>query len=71
MILICTFAYLTPQESRSAQDDDTISLFVFGEDEVELAAVAGDNDGFVSYDKVSKHHFQYDKLPNQRNGVRI
>ncbi|XP_041375232.1 LOW QUALITY PROTEIN: kinesin-like protein KIF28P [Gigantopelta aegis] len=64
-----TRVQLLNKDSRNGHgDDDTISLFVFGEDESELAAAADENNGFVSYDKVSKHHFEYEKFPNQRFG---
>ncbi|KAL5021850.1 hypothetical protein ScPMuIL_001005 [Solemya velum] len=42
---------------KSAPDDgDTVSLFVFGEEELELAAEADRNGGLVRYNRVAKHH---------------
>ncbi|XP_069112007.1 kinesin-like protein KIF28 isoform X3 [Argopecten irradians] len=38
-------------------DDDTVSLFVFGEEESELATEADKNAGVVPYHKVAKHHY--------------
>lgn len=38
-------------------DGDTVSLFVFGEDEQDLANEAERNDGVVPYQKIRKHHF--------------
>ncbi|CAL1526283.1 unnamed protein product, partial [Lymnaea stagnalis] len=44
------------------QDDgDTVSLFVFGEEEEDLANEAAQSNGIIDYDKVKKHHFPIEK----------
>ncbi|XP_062573408.1 kinesin-like protein KIF28 isoform X5 [Saccostrea cucullata] len=45
------------QDGKHVGDGDTISLFVFDENEHELAQEASLNNGVVDYHKVSKHHY--------------
>ncbi|BFZ12722.1 hypothetical protein BsWGS_15761 [Bradybaena similaris] len=42
-------------------DGDTVSLFVFGEEEDSLAKEAARSNGVIDYNKVKDHHFQIDK----------
>lgn len=42
-------------------DGDTVSLFVFGEEEDSLAKEAAKSNGVIDYNKVKDHHFQIDK----------
>ncbi|KAK3085516.1 hypothetical protein FSP39_004469 [Pinctada imbricata] len=46
----------TAPPQQNGADGDTVSLYVFGENENELALEAEQNNGFISYSKVSKHH---------------
>lgn len=50
--VVCFF-----QDGKHIGDGDTISLFVFDENEHELAQEASLNDGIVDYHKVAKHHY--------------
>ena len=45
-------------EGRSVQqqDDDTISVYVFGEDEAELENEARKNGGFLNYEHLASHY---------------
>nr|XP_022339415.1 kinesin-like protein KIF28P isoform X2 [Crassostrea virginica] len=45
------------QDGKHVGDGDTISLFVFDENEHELAQEASQNNGVVDYHKVAKHHY--------------
>uniref|UniRef100_K1QTK9 Kinesin-like protein 6 n=1 Tax=Magallana gigas TaxID=29159 RepID=K1QTK9_MAGGI len=45
------------QDGKHAGDGDTISLFVFDENEHELAQEASQNNGVVDYHKVAHHHY--------------
>ncbi|XP_023930292.1 kinesin-like protein KIF28P isoform X2 [Lingula anatina] len=47
---------LNKSKSNIKQADDTISLFVFGEEEKDFVAEARENDGFVDYENLTKHH---------------
>ncbi|XP_078336824.1 uncharacterized protein LOC144626487 isoform X2 [Crassostrea virginica] len=44
-------------DGKHVGDGDTISLFVFDENEHELAQEASQNNGVVDYHKVAKHHY--------------
>ncbi|XP_048735911.1 kinesin-like protein KIF28 isoform X5 [Ostrea edulis] len=48
---------LEKSDGKHIGDGDTISLFVFDENEHELAQEASLNDGIVDYHKVAKHHY--------------
>lgn len=50
--VVCFF-----QDGKHAGDGDTISLFVFDENEHELAQEASQNNGVVDYHKVAHHHY--------------
>ncbi|XP_046580338.1 kinesin-like protein KIF28P isoform X2 [Haliotis rubra] len=54
------------------KDDDIISLYVFGEEESALAEEADQNAGLIEYNKVAKHHFDYDKpaIPRQNTFIK-
>lgn len=52
---------VSQQQSISEEDVDTVSLYVFGEEEKDLAVEAFKNNGLVDYDKVKKHHFKIEK----------
>ncbi|XP_071088999.1 kinesin-like protein KIF28 isoform X1 [Haliotis cracherodii] len=54
------------------KDDDIISLYVFGEEESALAEEADQNAGLIEYNKVAKHHFEYDKpaMPRQNTFIK-
>ncbi|XP_067652315.1 kinesin-like protein KIF28 [Haliotis asinina] len=54
------------------KDDDIISLYVFGEEESALAEEADQNAGLIEYNKVAKHHFDYDKpaMPRQNTFIK-
>lgn len=56
-------------DNGDTEHDDTISLYVFGEEEQELASVAERNQGIVPYSQASKHH--YADLPMGKSYVRI
>ena len=43
------------------QDDDTVSLFVFGEEEEDLAKEAAETNGVIEYNKVKGQHFPVEK----------
>lgn len=47
-------------------DDDTVSLFVFGEEENSLAAEAQKNNGIVPHERVANHHFPPSVLAEQK-----
>ena len=55
---------LFQEKSHNNNDDDLVSLYIFGEDESVLAAEADINNGVVSYHKVAKHHYQDIPLSN-------
>ncbi|XP_059148912.1 kinesin-like protein KIF28 isoform X2 [Physella acuta] len=42
-------------------DEDTVSLFVFGEEEEDLANEAAKSNGIIDYHKVKDHHFPVEK----------
>eukprot|EP00105_Crassostrea_gigas_P042651 XP_019926799.1 PREDICTED: kinesin-like protein KIF28P isoform X6 [Crassostrea gigas] len=48
---------LDKSDGKHAGDGDTISLFVFDENEHELAQEASQNNGVVDYHKVAHHHY--------------
>lgn len=50
-------------------EDDTVSLFVFGEEEVELSSEAEKNAGVVPYEKVAKHHYADLQLYSGKSSV--
>lgn len=43
-------------------EGDTVSLFVFGEEESSLAAEAESNNGIIPRERVDNHHFPIDTL---------
>jgi hypothetical protein len=49
---------LFQEKNHNNNDDDLVSLYIFGEDESVLAAEADINNGVVSYHKVAKHHYK-------------
>jgi len=44
------------QLSPIEEDDDTISVYVFGEDEAELEKEARENDGYLRYEHVANQY---------------
>ncbi|GFS07871.1 kinesin-related protein 1 [Elysia marginata] len=46
---------------NQTDDGDTVSLFVFGEEEESLAKEAERTNGVIDYDKVKEHHFPVEK----------
>eukprot|EP00105_Crassostrea_gigas_P042657 XP_019926805.1 PREDICTED: kinesin-like protein KIF28P isoform X12 [Crassostrea gigas] len=72
---------LDKSDGKHAGDGDTISLFVFDENEHELAQEASQNNGVVDYHKVAHHHYPdlqlskaktdaNKKTPSKSNGKR-
>ena len=55
---------LFQEKNHNNNDDDLVSLYIFGEDESVLAAEADINNGVVSYHKVAKHHYKDIPLSN-------
>ena len=58
-VQVCVVQPLPPiSEGRSLkqQDDDTISVYVFGEDEAELENEARENGGFLKYEHLASHY---------------
>ena len=56
---LSTLSFQEEQEPPSAPDQqngDTVSLYVFGENENELALEAEKNNGVIAYSKVAQHH---------------
>ena len=51
--------------SPIAEDDDTISVYVFGEDEAELENEARKNGGFLNYEDLA-HQYGNGTLTNVR-----
>ncbi|KAL8592992.1 hypothetical protein ACOMHN_017922 [Nucella lapillus] len=51
-----------PMSNGYAGDGDTVSLFVFGEEEGTLAAEAEEHNGIIPREKVAHHHFPIDTL---------
>ena len=49
-----------------AADGDTVSLFVFGEEESSLAAEAERHNGVVPHERVANHHFPIEALVSQK-----
>ncbi|KAK3761146.1 hypothetical protein RRG08_022550 [Elysia crispata] len=47
--------------TRETEDGDTVSLFVFGEEEESLAKEAERTNGVIDYNKVKDHHFPVEK----------
>lgn len=47
-------------------DGDTVSLFVFGEEEGSLAAEAEKHNGIVPRERVANHHFPIETLVSQK-----
>ena len=58
-------AYVSWNVLFTQQEDDTVSLFVFGEEESALAKEAEHTNGVIEYDKVKQHHF-----PNVKSSKR-
>lgn len=63
--VVCFF-----QDGKHAGDGDTISLFVFDENEHELAQEASQNNGVVDYHKVAHHHYPDLQLSKAKTDVR-
>nr|XP_019926805.2 kinesin-like protein KIF28P isoform X13 [Crassostrea gigas] len=72
---------LDKSDGKHAGDGDTISLFIFDENEHELAQEASQNNGVVDYHKVAHHHYPdlqlskaktdaNKKTPSKSNGKR-
>lgn len=59
------------KKHNSHNEDDLVSLYIFGEDEPVLAAEADKNNGVVSYHMVANHHYKDLPLSNgHQNQVR-
>ncbi|CAG2190263.1 Kinesin-like protein KIF16B,Kinesin-like protein KIF17,Chromosome-associated kinesin KIF4,Kinesin-like protein KIN-12B,Chromosome-associated kinesin KIF4A,Kinesin-like protein KIF1A,Kinesin-II 95 kDa subunit,Kinesin-II 85 kDa subunit,Kinesin-like protein KIN-1,Kinesin-like protein CIN8,Kinesin-like protein unc-104,Kinesin-like protein KIF3A,Kinesin-like protein KIF13B,Kinesin-like protein KIF28P,Kinesin-like protein KIF1C,Chromosome-associated kinesin KIF4B,Kinesin-related protein 8,Kinesin-like protein KI len=52
------------KKHNSHNEDDLVSLYIFGEDEPVLAAEADKNNGVVSYHMVANHHYKDLPLSN-------
>ncbi|XP_063441868.1 kinesin-like protein KIF28 isoform X3 [Mytilus trossulus] len=52
------------KKHNSHNEDDLVSLYIFGEDEPVLAAEADKNNGVVSYHMVANHHYRDLPLSN-------
>lgn len=64
--VVCFF-----QDGKHVGDGDTISLFVFDENEHELAQEASQNNGVVDYHKVAKHHYPDLQTSKAKTDVRF
>lgn len=65
-------SFLLHQQNGNAKridDDDTVSLFVFGEEESTLAAEAEQNNGIVPHERVANHHFPIETLISEKQNV--
>ncbi|XP_070198402.1 kinesin-like protein KIF28 isoform X3 [Littorina saxatilis] len=55
-----------PMSNGKTGDGDTVSLFVFGEEEGSLAAEAEKHNGIVPRERVANHHFPIETLVSQK-----
>lgn len=65
----CASVRFSPEQEHSnstAGDGDTVSLFVFGEEESALAAEAEKHNGVVPHERVAHHHFPIETLVSQK-----